>query len=155
MHLMTRSVLLSLTSSALGFFLYKTLSIYLMRKKYSHIPGPPTRGLLGFYLGNLQRIRQVMNTDGTILADLLHEWVQIYGSVLKFQVFDQTIVFTTSKEGVKNVLVTENFPKPPGIYDNVAFPYSERFLGNGLITDTNTNRWKTRRAKINPSFHKE
>jgi len=126
-----------------------------MRKKYSHIPGPPTKGIIGFYLGNLQRIRQVMNSDGKILADLLNEWVHMYGTVLKFQVFDQTIVFTISKEGVKNVLVSENFPKVPGIYDNVGFPYGERFLGNGLITDTNSNRWKKRRAKINPNFHRE
>ena len=155
MHLITRRILLSLSSSAIGFFLCKTISIYLMRRKYSHIPGPPTRGLLGFYLGNLQRIRQVMNTDGQILADLMREWVQLYGSVFKFQVFDQTIVFTINKEGVKNVLVAENFPKVPGIYDNVGFPYSERFLGNGLITDTDAKRWKKRRAKINPSFHRE
>ena len=79
----------------------------------------------------------------------------MYGNVFKFQVVDQTIVFTINKEGVKEVLVTQNFPKVPGIYENVGFPYRERFLGNGLITDTNKNRWKQRRAKINPSFHKK
>lgn len=32
-------------SFGFGFFAYKTLQIYLVRRKYSHIPGPKTKGL--------------------------------------------------------------------------------------------------------------
>ncbi len=33
-----------LSSLAVCYFLYKTTKIYLKRRKYNHIPGPPTKG---------------------------------------------------------------------------------------------------------------
>ena len=65
------------------------------------------------------------------------------------------VVFTTSQGGVKEAYVTQNFPKIPEVYKNVGFPYSERFLGNGLITDTNQERWKKKRELFNHGFHKQ
>lgn len=34
------------------------------------------------------------------------------------------------------------------------FPYGERFLGYGLVTDTDEERWRHRRTLFNPGFHK-
>lgn len=154
MYLVTKSLLGIFSGSAVSFFIYKTIRIYLMRLEYAHIPGPPTKGIIGFYMGNLGKIVETMN-NGKILSDLTNEWTKLYGSVYKFQVADQTIVFTVHAEGVKHVLITNNFPKVPGIYQNVGFPYNERFLGNGLITETNKSRWKSRRARFNPGFHRQ
>lgn len=55
----------------------------------------------------------------------------------------------------KNVLVDQDFPKIEEIYYNVAFPYNERYLGSGLITDTDKTRSKQKRHHINPSFHRQ
>jgi hypothetical protein len=64
---------LAIAGSVIGLFCYKTFKIYLARKKFRHIPGPPTHGILGFYLGNLDELVAVMNS-GKILADLILEW---------------------------------------------------------------------------------
>ena len=78
-----------------------------------------------------------------------------YGPVFKFQILDKIVVFTIDPEGVKEAYITENFPKIPEVYENVGYPYNERFLGNGLITDTNMERWKHRRSLFNPGFHRQ
>ena len=52
------------------FFLTKTLKIYSLRKKYRNVPGPPTNGILGFYLGNLDLALKVLK-EGKIFADLM------------------------------------------------------------------------------------
>jgi hypothetical protein len=53
------------------------------------------------------------------------------------------------------VYVTQNFPKIEKVYQSVGYPYSERFLGNGLITDTNQERWKKKREIFNHGFHRQ
>jgi hypothetical protein len=34
----------SLSGLIVGFILYKTFQMYLKKRKYAHIPGPPTKG---------------------------------------------------------------------------------------------------------------
>lgn len=51
---------------------YKTVKIYLLRRKYRHIPGPPTNGLFGFYMGNLDIAAKIMK-EGKVFADLMLE----------------------------------------------------------------------------------
>ncbi len=81
-------------------FLYKSVKIFKLRQKYKHIPGPPSKGIFGFYFGNLDLIVKATN-DGKILADLVVEWVNKYGNVIKFQVFDKVVVFTVEPEAVR------------------------------------------------------
>jgi hypothetical protein len=45
-----------LVGSCTGFFAYWTLITYLERRKYRHIPGPPTKGILGFYFGHASEL---------------------------------------------------------------------------------------------------
>jgi hypothetical protein len=90
---------LTLSAACLG-FLYKTYRIYQLRERYEHIPGPPSDGLLGFYFGNLESVVKAMKT-GKILADLIHEWVNQYGPVIKFQVLDKIVVFTVEPDAVR------------------------------------------------------
>jgi hypothetical protein len=56
---------------------------------------------------------------------------------------------------IKESYITENFPKIPEVYENVGYPYNERYLGTGLITEPDNNRWKKRRALFNPGFHRQ
>lgn len=57
-------------TALLCFFIYKTIKIYLIRKKFRHLPGPPTNGILGFYLGNLNLAVKIMK-EGKVFADLM------------------------------------------------------------------------------------
>lgn len=60
--------------SLTGLVAYFTIKIYILRKKYAHIPGPPTRsGILGFYLGNLLDIMDAYKR-GVIFPEMLLEW---------------------------------------------------------------------------------
>jgi hypothetical protein len=42
-----KNALIGLAGAGVGYVLYRTFCIWLMRRKYSHIPGPETHG---FYL---------------------------------------------------------------------------------------------------------
>ena len=55
------------------FLLYKTFDIYNKRRRYRHIPGPPTFGISGFYLGNFLE-RRIAEKNGIIFMDLVNEW---------------------------------------------------------------------------------
>lgn len=54
-------------------FSHYTLKVYNIRKKYAHIPGPPTKGLIGFYFGNFFEITSYQ-VNGKIGTDLILEW---------------------------------------------------------------------------------
>ena len=61
------------TGLGLSYLAYKTRQIYLKRQKYQHIPGPPTKGLLGFFTGNLVEFTQAMS-NGKLVDDVFFEW---------------------------------------------------------------------------------
>lgn len=90
----------------------------------------------------------------TILIRFYTLRTQKHGPVFKFQIFDLMIVVVTSPDGVKEALITDNFPKTKKVYRAVGFPYSERFLGHGLITEIHQDKWKQKREMLNPGFHK-
>nr|AHL88993.1 cytochrome p450 3049B1 [Brachionus koreanus] len=148
-----KSALSILLGTGLSLFAYKTLKIYLLRRKYRHIPGPATKGLLGFYLGNVLDIKNLPKNK--IFPELVADWVRQYGHVIKFQLVDRFIVFTINPETIKDVFVTYNFSKHHHVYSIFGFPLGFRFLGNGLVTDLDNQRWRHRRSMFNPSFHKQ
>ena len=69
-----------LTTASVSYFTYYTLKIYFLRKKYKHIPGPPSKGLLGFYFGNLYEIKEGRRND-RILFETVSRWLD---SILYF-----------------------------------------------------------------------
>lgn len=55
------------------YFISFSLKIYYKRLKTSHIPGPRTSGIHGFYLGNLKQIiKEVEN--GSTYTNFILEW---------------------------------------------------------------------------------
>lgn len=57
-----------------SYLVYKTLRIYLNRRKYRHLPGPPTNGILGFYFGNVIDMPKYLE-NGKIFNQFLLEWL--------------------------------------------------------------------------------
>jgi heme/copper-type cytochrome/quinol oxidase subunit 2 len=51
-----------------------TFNQYQLHQKYKHIPGPPIRGLAGFFLGNVIDMGDV-GTEGKSFAEKLFEWL--------------------------------------------------------------------------------
>ncbi len=56
---------------------------------------------------------------------------------------------------LKDLLIIDNHPKIQQIYENVGFPYNERYLGRGLITEVDKSRWQTKRGRLNSAFHRK
>ena len=54
----------------------------------------------------------------------------------------------------KKILITCNYPKDAWSYDKLAYIFGERFLGKGLVTETDHEKWKVKRLALNPAFHK-
>jgi hypothetical protein len=54
-------------------FAYWTLRIYLNRRKFRHIPGPPTKGILGFYFGNMTEVLAGLRND-ELFNDIVLKW---------------------------------------------------------------------------------
>lgn len=94
-----KNVFSVLLGAGLSFFVYKTLKIYFLRKKYRHIPGPKTKGILGFYLGNVLEIKNLPKNK--IFPDLVADWVKQYGHIIKYQLVDRMVVFTIHPESIK------------------------------------------------------
>lgn len=55
------------------FFVQLTVKTYLMRQRYKHIPGPQTKGVLEFYIGNFHDIYIKIKRGGTIF-DQYVDW---------------------------------------------------------------------------------
>jgi len=125
-----------------------------VRRKFQHIPGPKTNGFLGFYLGNVREIVQVIRRN-QILPDLLTEWHDKYGPIFKFQMFNLIFVFTSDRDAIKEILIIKNYPKTQFLMSRVMFPFNERYLGFGLVTDPDNESWRRRRSFFNPGFHRK
>ncbi len=62
-----------LAGTLASFVLYKAGRIYLIRRKYRHIPGPSTTGVIGYFFGNTSDIVKFKN-EGKVFVDFLTDW---------------------------------------------------------------------------------
>jgi cholesterol 24(S)-hydroxylase len=51
-------------------------------------------------------------------------------------------------------MIDKDLPKNERLYRIVGYPYSQRFLGQGIVTETNKDVWRHKRALLNPAFHR-
>jgi cholesterol 24(S)-hydroxylase len=137
----------------LGFFILKTVKIYFNRRKYKHIPGPSTNGLSQFYFGQLGELNGMFKEDKHT-SDFLLKLRNEYGDLYKFQLADKMFIFTSDKEAIKDIMITNHFPKQAFSNEAIARPCGEPFLGQGLVTEMDYEKWKTRRAIFNHGFHR-
>ena len=61
-------------TALIGVFTYFTVSVFLLRRKYAHIPGPPANGIMGFYFGNLFDLAHNLKVKKQVTSDLTLEW---------------------------------------------------------------------------------
>ncbi len=56
---------------------------------------------------------------------------------------------------MKKIYIDENLSKSYNLHHTIGYPGGDRFMGNGLVTETNHEKWKTRRGLFNPGFHRQ
>ena len=69
---LTKSLVI-LAGSCTSALAYWTLVTYLNRRKYRHIPGPPTKGIYGFFLGNTGEVLENFKR-GDMFYELIEKW---------------------------------------------------------------------------------
>ena len=54
----------------------------------------------------------------------------------------------------QQVVLDSRHLKPPEMYNFFHSAYGERFMGTGLVSETNHEKWRIKRALMNPAFHR-
>ncbi|XP_042301552.1 cholesterol 24-hydroxylase-like isoform X2 [Sceloporus undulatus] len=105
-------------------FVFYCFYIKSMHMKYDHIPGAP------------------------------RDRGEEYGPIVRFNVFHKVVLLVLSPEGVKEYLMSPEYPKDPMIYSGLYEMCGVRFLGNGLTATLDYNHWHKQRKIMDPAFKK-
>nr|QEV83813.1 cytochrome P450 [Brachionus rotundiformis] len=124
-----------------------------IRSKYGHLPGPKSNGLIEFFFGQYFDIYKFLS-ENNFIEDLQLIWSKKFGSIYVYQFFHQMICITSDEDIIKKILIEKDLPKKPEIYNIVGYPFGERFLGSGLVSEINKEKWRARRALFNHGFKK-
>nr|AHL88992.1 cytochrome p450 3049A1 [Brachionus koreanus] len=151
-NLTLKEIGLLLFSSTSSFLIYLTLKQYIRLKRYRHIPHPKTSGLFRFFTGNLNELQALKDDIG--FSGLILKWFNELGPVFKVYFFGEIIVSVNGPEAVKKVTIDLDLHKNDLTYNLLAFPYSERALGTGLVTEIDKDKWKKSRALFNHAFQR-
>ncbi|KAL4630340.1 cholesterol 24-hydroxylase isoform X1 [Arapaima gigas] len=116
--------------------------------KYDHIPGPPRDS---FLLGHSPSVMKVMQ-DGQVVHSKLLEWCEKYGPVCRFNTLHYVTISVTSPEANKEFLMSPKYPKDPYVYKRLFSFFGTRFMGSGLVTNTDHNHWYRQRRMMDPAF---
>ncbi|XP_061667632.1 cholesterol 24-hydroxylase-like [Syngnathoides biaculeatus] len=116
--------------------------------KYDHIPGPPRES---FFFGHSFIIWRTMKNDD-LTHDLFLKWAERYGSVYKINLLHHVLVFITSPESVKEILMSTKYTKDLFLHKRLFSMFGQRFLGNGLVTAREHDQWYKQRRIIDPAF---
>lgn len=129
-------------------FLIFVLFVWNQHRKYCHIPGPK-RG--SFFCGNISEI----GDKGKLLCEIFLDHALVYGPVFVWWYLFTPVVVISSPELIKYGLITLNLPKAPSSYNQLSYLFGRyRFLGSGLLTQLNHEKWKQKRRLINPAFYR-
>ncbi|KAM9798344.1 cholesterol 24-hydroxylase-like [Neosynchiropus ocellatus] len=116
--------------------------------KYEHVPGPPRDS---FLFGHAATIVRILRSDG-VLHDAFLEWAQTYGPVYKVHVLHHVMICTYCPETTKEVIMSPKYLKTEFVYKRLFGLFGERFLGNGLVTVTDHEKWYKQRRLMDPAF---
>ena len=65
------------------------------------------------------------------------------------------IVLTIEPIAVRDILITKHFPHNPFLSKITGFPLNQRYLGYGLASQSDYQKWRQDRALFNPGFHRK
>ncbi|XP_041643826.1 cholesterol 24-hydroxylase-like [Cheilinus undulatus] len=128
----------------LGYCMY----IKHIHDKYDHIPGPPRES---FFFGQSVSVAKLMK-DGGNLHDKFKEWADTYGPVCRINGLHYVFLLVTCPETTKEVLLSPKYPKNKATYKRLFYLFSQRFLGNGLVTAQDHEVWYKQRRIMDPAF---
>nr|XP_060610869.1 cholesterol 24-hydroxylase-like [Anolis sagrei ordinatus] len=141
------SVLVALLLVA--FLLYGSY-IKSVHRKYDHIPGPPRDS---FFLGHIPTLWRAFKKEKHYY-DLFVQWAEEHGPFVRLNILHKVTLLVMSPEGVKEYLMSTEYPKDPHIYGRLYHMCGERFLGSGLTASLDHDHWIKQRKIMGPAFSK-
>lgn len=126
--------------------------LFRFNRKYGHLPCPrPT----SFFSGHLSYINAVSKKMDMQTLTLMHQWTRDLGPVFCIRFILQPMVVCSNPPTVKEVCLDSRHLKPRALYDFFYSVFGQRFLGLGLVSQVNHEKWHTRRALLNPAFNRK
>ncbi|XP_057254947.1 cholesterol 24-hydroxylase isoform X1 [Pezoporus wallicus] len=138
-------LLLALCLLAFGLYCCYVKYIHM---KYDHIPSGPRES---FLFGHLPILWRMLRKE-ELVHDFFLQWAEKYGPVVRLNAFHRVSVMVLSPEGVKEFLMSPQYPKDRFVYGRIFNIFGERFLGNGLVTVCNHEHWHKQRKIMDPAF---
>uniref|UniRef100_A0A3P8R3Z8 Cytochrome P450, family 46, subfamily A, polypeptide 1, tandem duplicate 4 n=1 Tax=Astatotilapia calliptera TaxID=8154 RepID=A0A3P8R3Z8_ASTCA len=150
------SVFLTLATPSLTFFFFLLIVAFLayclyvrhIHMKYDHIPGPPRDS---FLLGHSPSFLRIMKNGG-VVHDKYLEWAEKYGPVYRTNGLHYVVVCVSSPEATKEILMSPKYPKDKFLCKKLFSLFGQRFLGNGLVTARDHEKWYKQRRIMDPAF---
>ncbi|KAK2856495.1 hypothetical protein Q5P01_005230 [Channa striata] len=105
--------------------------------KYDHIPGPPRSS---FLFGHSLTMLRAMENDGGVHQKML-EWLNTLPYI---------IICVLCPETTKDIMMSPKYPKGELAYRKIVNLFGQRFLGNGLVTALDHEKWYKQRRIIDP-----
>eukprot|EP00057_Strongylocentrotus_purpuratus_P014989 XP_011669463.1 PREDICTED: cholesterol 24-hydroxylase-like [Strongylocentrotus purpuratus] len=121
-------------------------------QKFSDLPGPKRDS---FLFGNIFSIFEAKKKLGQPIGLIIYTLSQDHGPVFWIRVFARGHVFASAPEIVKELLLNSRHIKPQSFYKNFQYVFGARFMGNGLVSEINHEKWFHRRAIMNPAFRRK
>ncbi|KAL0963159.1 hypothetical protein UPYG_G00350470 [Umbra pygmaea] len=141
-------VLMYLLGFALIALLCYCLYIKYIHLKYDYIPGPPRES---FLFGHSPTMLKEMS-KGRVVHDKFLEWAETYGPVFRVNGLHVVVFFVTCPDTTKEILMSPKYPKDEFVYKRFFSLFGERFLGNGLVTARDHDKWYKQRRIMDPAF---
>ncbi|XP_030829781.1 cholesterol 24-hydroxylase [Strongylocentrotus purpuratus] len=150
-RILVYALLVISSSVGIAFMVFSWL-LYRVNRKYGHLPSPRPRS---FFTGHLSPINAVAKKMEFPVLTLLHQWTRDLGPVFWVRFIIQPMVFCSNPPTVKEVSLDSRHLKPHSLYDRFHSVFGERFMGYGLLSEVNHEKWHTRRALLNPAFNRK
>ncbi|XP_030839917.1 cholesterol 24-hydroxylase isoform X1 [Strongylocentrotus purpuratus] len=130
------------------------LSAAILRTEYvfKDVPTPKHKS---FFLGDIKKFGAWREKIGMPLANILYLMTKDLGPVYYVRVFWKAHFFASAPEIVKELLLNSRHIKPQEIYHGFQKLYGERFMGHGLVSEVDHEKWFHRRAIMNPAFRRK
>ncbi|XP_063957661.1 cholesterol 24-hydroxylase-like isoform X3 [Lytechinus pictus] len=144
---------LALLATLLGIGLVVlVVSILRTEHNYRDFPGPKRDS---FLLGNILSIMGTKETLGQPFGILMYTLTLEHGPVFWMRIFSRAHIIASVPEVVKELLLNSRHIKPLRFYHHFQYMFGTRFMGTGLVSEINHDKWFHKRAIINPAFRRK
>ncbi|XP_071504312.1 cholesterol 24-hydroxylase-like [Diadema antillarum] len=145
------AVLVIVALLLIAFLLYSAL-VLRAEYRFRGFPGPKRTS---FILGNGLLLVAGRGKLSLCNCQTMHLLVQTHGPVFWMRFLWMPFIVACSREIVKELLLNSHHTKPFEIYKSFQTLYGTRFLGHGLVSETEHEKWFHRRAILNPAFRRK